>query len=441
MTENVLLMITFEQLKNKQEKVCVLGLGYVGLPLAVLLSKHFSVIGFDIDAKKIEELKSGVEKMGEVAPDELQSGDIVYSDDPTVLAQAKFIIIAVPTPVDDDNKPDLKILQKASEMVGKNISAGSILSFESTVYPGVTEEICGPIVEAASGLKCGVDFFLAYSPERVNPGDKTHTIENVVKVVSGQNAETLEVVKGVYGSITNVFPAVSIRVAEAAKVIENTQRDLNIALMNELAIVFNKMGISVYDVLAAAETKWNFLKFYPGLVGGHCIGVDPYYLTYKAEQVGHTAEVILAGRHTNDSMHTFVAEEIIKRAEQLGKNILEVSVVMLGITFKENVKDVRNSKAALLYAALKASGARVTVYDPLADSIHVKHEYDIDLETDKANLPKADILVVTVAHDEFKSLSVDELKQMGNSDMLVADIKHIFDREKIENAGMHYWSL
>lgn len=434
-------MVTLDQLRNKQEKVCVLGLGYVGLPLAVLLSKHFSVIGFDIDKNKIEELKNGIEKMGEVSPDQLHSGDIVYTSDPSCLKDTKFIIIAVPTPVDAQNQPDLTILKKASEMVGKNISTGTILSFESTVYPGVTEEICGPIVEAASGLKSGSDFALAYSPERVNPGDKTHTIENVVKVVSGQNSETLEVVKGVYGSVTTVFSATSIRVAEAAKVIENTQRDLNIALMNELAIVFNKMGISVYDVLAAAETKWNFLKFYPGLVGGHCIGVDPYYLTYKAQQVGHTAEVILAGRHTNDSMHSFIAEEILRFAQTASKNISEVTIVMLGITFKENVKDVRNSKAALLYEALRSSSASVFVYDPLPDALQVKHEYGIDLETNKTNLPKADILVVTVAHDEFKNLSPNDLKEMGKSDMLVADVKHIFQEQEIEKAGMKYWSL
>ncbi len=434
-------MVTLESLKNKSEKVCVLGLGYVGLPLAVLLSKHFSVLGFDIDSTKIDELKNGVEKMGEVVPSDLQSGTIEYISDPACLKQAKFIIVAVPTPVDEHNTPDLTILKKASEMVGKNIVAGTILSFESTVYPGVTEDICGPIIEKISGLKCGQDFFLAYSPERVNPGDKTHTIENVVKVVSGQNAETLEVVSGVYGSITTVYPAVSIRVAEAAKVIENTQRDLNIALMNELAVVFNKMGISVYDVLAAAETKWNFLKFYPGLVGGHCIGVDPYYLTYKAQEVGHTAEVILAGRHINDGMHKFIGEEIIKCAMNLGKNMKECTIVMLGITFKENVKDVRNSKAALLYNEFKSFGASPIVYDPLADASHVKHEYNIDLEIDKNKLPRADVLVVTVAHDEFKNMSVSDLKNLVGPEALVADVKHIYNKKAIEEFGMKYWSL
>ncbi len=435
-------MVTLDDLKNKKEKVCVLGLGYVGLPLAVLLSKHFSVIGFDIDAKKIDELKNGIENMGEVSPDELSRGDIEYTSDPTCLRHAKFIVIAVPTPVNPSNKPDLSILKKASEMVGKHIVEGTILSFESTVYPGVTEDICGPIIEQASGLHLGTDFFLAYSPERVNPGDKTHTIENVVKVVSGQNSQTLEVVKGVYGSITTVYPAVSIRVAEAAKVIENTQRDLNIALMNELAVIFNKMGISVYDVLAAAETKWNFLKFYPGLVGGHCIGVDPYYLTYKAEQVGHKAEVILAGRHTNDSMHTFIAEEIGQFAStHIQKNISECNIVMLGITFKENVKDVRNSKAALLYEEIKHTGAKISVYDPLADAEMVKHEYGIEIETDKTKLPAADVLVVTVAHDEFKKLSVSEIQSMVNLQALVADVKHIYNKTDIENANLHYWSL
>ncbi len=434
-------MINFSDLQSKKEKVCVLGLGYVGLPLAVLLSKHFSVIGFDIDARKIDELNSGIENMREVDPSELKSGDIVYTSDPESLKSAKFIIIAVPTPVDEHNTPDLTIIRKASEMVGKYITTGTILSFESTVYPGVTEDICGPIIEKVSGLKCGQDFFLAYSPERVNPGDKQHTIENVVKVVSGQTPETLEVVKGVYGSITTVYPAVSIRVAEAAKVIENTQRDLNIALMNELAVVFNKMGISVYDVLAAAETKWNFLKFYPGLVGGHCIGVDPYYLTYKAQELDHTAEVILAGRHINDGMHKFIAEEIVKNILKSGKDIQKCNFVMLGITFKENVKDVRNSKAALLYDAFKSFGASPIVYDPLADAEMVKHEYGIEIETDKTKLPAADVLVVTVAHDEFKKLSVSEIQSMVNSDALVADVKHIYNKADIENAQLHYWSL
>ncbi len=434
-------MINFSDLQSKKEKVCVLGLGYVGLPLAVLLSKHFSVIGFDIDAQKIDELNSGIENMREVDPSELKSGDIVYTSDPESLKSAKFIIIAVPTPVDEHNTPDLTIIRKASEMVGKYITAGTILSFESTVYPGVTEDICGPIIEKVSGLKCGQDFFLAYSPERVNPGDKQHTIENVVKVVSGQTPETLEVVKGVYGAVTTVYPAVSIRVAEAAKVIENTQRDLNIALMNELAVVFNKMGISVYDVLAAAETKWNFLKFYPGLVGGHCIGVDPYYLTYKAQELGHTAEVILAGRHINDGMHKFIAEEIVKNILKSGKDIQKCNFVMLGITFKENVKDVRNSKAALLYDAFKSFGASPIVYDPLADAEMVKHEYGIEIETDKTKLPAADVLVVTVAHDEFKKLSVSEIQSMVNSQALVADVKHIYNKADIENAQLHYWSL
>ncbi len=434
-------MINFSELQSKQEKVCVLGLGYVGLPLAVLLSKHFSVIGFDIDAKKIDELNSGIENMREVDPSELKSGDIVYTSDPSSLATAKFVIIAVPTPVDEHNTPDLTIIRKASEMVGKYITAGTILSFESTVYPGVTEDICGPIIEKVSGLKCGQDFFLAYSPERVNPGDKQHTIENVVKVVSGQTPETLEVVKGVYGAVTTVYPAVSIRVAEAAKVIENTQRDLNIALMNELAVVFNKMGISVYDVLSAAETKWNFLKFYPGLVGGHCIGVDPYYLTYKAQELGHTAEVILAGRHINDGMHKFIAEEIVKNILQSGKDIQKCNFVMLGITFKENVKDVRNSKAALLYEAFKSFGANPIVYDPLADAEMVKHEYGIEIETDKTKLSKADVLVVTVAHDEFKNLSLANLQSMVNAQALVADVKHIYNKIDIEKLGLKYWSL
>ncbi len=433
-------MVDFESLESKEKKVCVVGLGYVGLPLAVLFSKHFSVIGLDINAKKIQELKNGIESMNEVDLATLNSGDIAYTSDPSQIQNAHFIIVAVPTPVDERNQPDLLLVTKATEMIAQHLQKGSVVVYESTVYPGVTEEICLPILEQKSGLKAGKDFWLGYSPERVNPGDKLHTIDKVVKVVSGLDEPSLNLVAQVYGKLTTVFRASSIRVAEAAKVIENTQRDLNIALMNELAILFHKMGFSVYDVLDAAKTKWNFLPFEPGLVGGHCIGVDPYYLTYKAQTVGYHPEVILAGRHINDSMHTFMAQEIVKELNVLGKNPREVRCGILGITFKENVGDVRNSKVALLYKELTDFGIECFVHDPIARPEDVLHEYGITL-TKKENLPKADVLVVAVGHTEFRNVSAEDLKLMLNSGGLVVDIKHIYTKEKIEQAGLHYWCL
>ncbi len=434
-------MVNLAQLQSKQEKICVVGLGYVGLPLAVLLSKHFSVIGFDIHKEKIEELQQGIERMHEVDPATLNSGSIEYVSTPEKIREAKYIIVAVPTPVDENNIPDLTLVRKATEMVGKHLSSASIVVYESTVYPGVTEEICVPILEQMSGLQYGTEFGVGYSPERVNPGDKEHTIDRVTKVVSGMNAEVLAVVAGVYGAIAPIFSASSIRVAEAAKVIENTQRDLNIALMNELAVLFYKMDMSIYDVLSAAKTKWNFLPFEPGLVGGHCIGVDPYYLTYKAQAVGYEPEVILSGRRINDSMHKFVAEEMIKKLTQDGRNLAQSTVVMLGITFKENVPDVRNSKTALLYQELKESGVNPIVCDPLPRAEDIQHEYGIQL-TSLLHLPKADVLVVAVAHDEFRALTVSDLKKMTKGDgSVIVDVKHIYNKQEVLDAGLLYWSL
>lgn len=433
-------MITFEQIQSKQEKICVVGLGYVGLPLAVLLSKHFSVIGLDINKKKIDELNSGVESMREVDPSQLKGGDIEYTADPAAVSRAKFIIIAVPTPVDEFNQPDLFLVRKATEMVGQHLQEGSVVVYESTVYPGVTDEVCIPILEKTTNLKAGQGFWVGYSPERVNPGDKLHTIDKVVKVVSGMDAASLEVIAGVYGTVTTVHRASSIRVAEAAKVIENTQRDLNIALMNELAILFHKMGFSVYDVLAAAKTKWNFLPFEPGLVGGHCIGVDPYYLTYKAQEVGYNPEVILAGRHINDSMHAYIAQEVIKEVVKSGKEMNKLKFVLFGITFKENVGDVRNSKVALLYKELKSFGIDCVVYDGVARAEDVKHEYGIEV-VEKASLPKADVLIVAVPHDEFKRMSPTEIQSQLNPGGMLVDVKHIYKKEEIENLGIKYWSL
>ncbi len=434
-------MINFKDLQSKKEKVCIVGLGYVGLPLAVLFSKHFDVIGFDINSLRINDLKDGTDKTGEVNDKDLTVSHIHYTDDQTEISNSKFIIVSVPTPIDENKIPDLSILKKATEMVGKNLTKDSVVVYESTVYPGVTEDICLPVLENQSGLQAGIDFKIGYSPERVNPGDKEHTIDKIIKVVAGMDEDSVNLMSEVYGTITNTFKASSIKVAEAAKAIENTQRDINIALMNELAILFNKMDISVYDVLDAANTKWNFLPFKPGLVGGHCIGVDPYYLTYKAREVGHNPEVILAGRGINDSFHKFVAHQIIKKMVGMGKDMQKSNIVILGITFKENIPDVRNSKVAEMYNELKNFGIIPVVCDPYADQEEVKREYGIEL-TKKEDLPKADTLIVAVAHDEFRSLTFDQLKDMMNHDnLLLVDIKKLYTKNEIENIDINYWTL
>ncbi len=432
-------MVSIESLKNKQEKICVVGLGYVGLPLAVELAKHFFVLGFDIKKDRIEELKSGFDRTKEVEKEKLLSSSLRYTFEPQDIKDCKFIIVAVPTPVDANNLPDLFLIEKATEMVGKNLAKDSIVAYESTVYPGVTEDICLPILEKESGLKFGDDFKLAYSPERINPGDKEHTINRVVKIVSASDEAALEVVAGVYSSITQVFKAKSIKVAEAAKVIENTQRDVNIALMNELAVIFSKLDISTYDVLEAAGTKWNFLKFTPGLVGGHCIGVDPYYLTYKAQQIGYDSKVILSGRQINDSMAKFVVDEVERKLNKENKTLNSLQVSLFGITFKENVPDSRNSKAVDILKELKNRGAQVQVYDPLAYEDEVQHEYNLKLSK-KEDLGLADILFVVVAHDNFK----DDLKDINNflkPGGLVVDIKNILNKGEIISQGFNYWTL
>lgn len=436
-------MVNFEDLANKKEKICVVGLGYVGLPLAVLLSKKFAVIGHDANAEKIKELKNGLDRTGEVGTEGVKEARIDFTDDPSEIKKAKFIILAIPTPVDEHNDPDLEPLKRATATVGKNLAAGSIVVYESTVYPGVTEEICLPILEKESGLKCGQDFKIGYSPERVNPGDKEHAIDRIVKVVSAMDAESLNVVDKVYGSITNggTFRAASIKVAEAAKAIENTQRDLNVALMNELAIIFQRLGISIYDVLDAAGTKWNFLKFTPGLVGGHCIGVDPYYLTYLAESLGHHPEVILAGRRINDSMGRFVARQIIKEMSKMDKVISAARVAILGITFKENIPDTRNSKVVDLYKEMAAFGLQPLVYDPRADKKEVEKEYGIKL-CDWSDLKNLDLIVLAVPHKEFKEKSAQDFRALMNSDrLLFADVKKVFEKGDFAKLGVNYWSL
>lgn len=433
-------MVTLQELQSKKERVAVVGLGYVGLPLAVSLAKHFNVVGFDINERRVAELASGKDHTREVTSEALQSVTIAYTADQTELTKCKFIIVAVPTPVADDNSPDLTLVEKATALVGKNLSAGSIIAYESTVYPGVTEDVCIPILARESGLAAHTDFKVAYSPERINPGDKLHTIDKVTKVVSSEDDESLEVVAGVYGAITKIFKASSIKVAEAAKVIENTQRDVNIALMNELALVFDKLNISTYDVLAAAGTKWNFLPFKPGLVGGHCIGVDPYYLTYRAQQLGYKPEVILSGRRINDAMGEWIADQLVAQLKKEGKPVQGATALVCGITFKENIPDVRNSKVALMVAALKKHGLNVQVIDAEADPAEVVHEYGITLTPEEALKP-SDVIVMAVAHTSYANRSAAQWRHVAKPGALFADVKGLFTKKDIEDAGLAYWTL
>ena len=376
-------MITCEELVVKKESLALVGLGYVGMPIAVAFSKKVNVIGFDLNAKKIELYKKGVDPTKEVGDEAIAQCAVDFTCDPTKLKEAKFIIVAVPTPVNDDHTPDLTPVEGASRLVGQNLTKGSIIVFESTVYPGVTEDICVPILEQESGLKCGVDFKVGYSPERINPGDKVHRLETITKIVSGMDEETLDTVAKVYELVVDagVYRAESIKVAEAAKVIENSQRDINIAFMNELSIIFNKMGIDTKAVLAAAGTKWNFLKFFPGLVGGHCIGVDPYYLTYKAEQLGYHSQIILAGRRINDDMGKYVAESLVKNLIKANVAVKNAKVAIMGFTFKENCPDTRNTKIIDVYNELKEYGIEPMVVDPVADSDEAKALYNIEFNT------------------------------------------------------------
>ena len=424
-------------------KVSVIGLGYVGLPVAVAFGRHAPVIGFDINVLRLEELTAGYDRTGEVTATDLAAADVTYTNDYEVLAQADFHIVAVPTPVDDAHQPDLTPVEKASESVARALKRGDIVVYESTVYPGVTEEICVPILERLSGLRCGEDFTVGYSPERINPGDKEHTFTKIRKVVSGQDAATLEVVAAVYGAVVEagVFKASSIKVAEAAKVIENTQRDLNIALMNELALLFEKMGIDTLDVLQAAGTKWNFLPFKPGLVGGHCIGVDPYYLTYKAEQLGYSPQVILAGRRINDGMGRFIAQRTIKEMIHAGVNILGSQVTVLGLTFKENCPDLRNSRVIDVIQELREFGIEVQVCDPQADVAEALEEYGISL-VPFVELKPADAVIVTVAHQQFTSLSIADYQSLlRSSPPVLIDVKGMVNRDAALMAGMRFWRL
>lgn len=426
----------------KKRLISVVGLGYVGLPVAVAFGNIARTIGFDINQVRLDELRTGHDRTSEVDSAELAQSDIVFSSDIKVLAEADFHIVAVPTPVDDAHKPDLTPLEKSSETVGRALKRGDIVVYESTVYPGVTEEICVPILERASGLKCGTDFFVGYSPERINPGDKQHTFTKIMKVVSGQDAATLDIIAEVYASVVTagVYKAATIRVAEAAKVIENTQRDLNIALMNELAIIFGRMGIDTLDVLKAAGTKWNFLNFKPGLVGGHCIGVDPYYLTYKAEILGYIPQVILAGRRINDGMAAYVGQQTIKQMIHAGHHIAGSTVTVLGLTFKENCPDLRNSKVIDVIRELQEFGVRVQVCDPQADPIEALHEYGITLIPLAQLLPAA-ALVCAVAHEQFARMQPADLLALLGEQPVVVDVKGVCDPMAITALGARFWRL
>jgi UDP-N-acetyl-D-glucosamine/UDP-N-acetyl-D-galactosamine dehydrogenase len=428
----------YQDLLDKKQKLAVIGLGYVGLPIALEFARKIKVIGFDINAKRVEMMRNGIDPSQELEKEAFEGCDIEFTNDLEVLKQASFFIVAVPTPVDEHNVPDLIPVQRASETIGKVVKKGDYVVFESTVYPGCTEEDCLPIIEKLSGLKNVTDFKLGYSPERINPGDKEHTLAKIVKVVSGCDAESLEVIAKVYELVVTagVHRASSIKVAEAAKIIENTQRDLNIALMNELSIIFDKMDINTYEVLEAAGTKWNFLKFQPGLVGGHCIGVDPYYLTYKSKELGYDSQVILAGRVINDGMAGYVAKKILQHIINNNGNVKNAKVLVMGATFKENVSDIRNSKVADVVKELKSFSLNVQVADPHAESDEVKHEYGFELVDSIGK--DYDAVIITVPHTAYKNLDDAYFAGITKPDAIVADLKGIY-RGRIQSRK--YWSL
>lgn len=437
-------MNLFEKLVRHEEKIAVVGLGYVGLPLAVELAKTYDVIGFDINREKLDTYISGIDVTDEVGDEAIQETTLTFTDDPAMLQQSKFIIVSVPTPINIDKTPNLTPIIKASETIGKNLTKGSIVVYESTVYPGTTEEVCLPILEEQSGLFLGEDFKIGYSPERINPGDKVNTLTKIVKVVSGSDDEALREISALYGSIieAGIHEAETIKVAEAAKVIENSQRDINIAFMNELSMVFNKMDINTKAVLDAASTKWNFLNFTPGLVGGHCIGVDPYYFTYKAEQLGYHSQIILAGRKINDNMGKHVANNIIKTMIRAKLNINDARIGIFGLTFKENVADVRNTRVIDIIEELNDYGVDVIVHDPYADPEEVQREFDIVLADDN-ELSDLDCIVYSVPHQAYTMrYTLNSLKKLYRGDThILIDIKSVFNQRECEAAGFHYWSL
>lgn len=433
-----------EDFISGKRKIAVVGLGYVGLPLCVGFGRVFKgVIGFDISESRINDLKTGIDRTFEVSSEEIKKASVEFTNNPQALKNAAIIIIAVPTPINSHNIPDLRPLESASQIVGSNMSKGTIVVYESTVYPGVTEDICGPILEKYSGMKAGVDFKLGYSPERINPGDKIHTLENIVKVVAGQDDETTGLLGEVYSKVVNagIYKAPNIKTAEAAKVIENIQRDLNIALINELSIIFHKLGLDTREVLEAAKTKWNFLPFEPGLVGGHCIGVDPYYLTFKAQEVGYHPEVILAGRRINDYMGKYIAEQTIKELIKSHVVVKGSKVLLMGFTFKENVKDVRNTRVIDIYNELKEYGISPFVYDPEADREVVRLEYGIDIIESPDSCSPYDGIIVTVKHDEFKEFSIEYLRSLCGSSPVFVDVKGFFNGDALNAFNFRYWRL
>jgi len=439
-------MNLYEKIIKKEEKISVVGLGYVGMPIAVAFARKVDVIGFDFNKKKIELYKSGIDPTNEVGDNEIKKTTVEFTSEEVKLRKAKFHIIAVPTPINSDKTPNLTPVEEASKIVGRNLTKGSIVVYESTVYPGVTEDICVPILEKESGLKCGTDFKIGYSPERINPGDKVHRLENIIKIVSGMDDESREEIAKVYELVieVGVHRAGSIKVAEAAKVVENSQRDINIAFMNELAMVFDRMGIDTREVVEAMNTKWNALGFTPGLVGGHCIGVDPYYFVYEAEKLGYHSQIILAGRKINDGMGEFIADAIIKKLILANKVVKQSKVVILGITFKENCPDTRNSKVEDIIKRLKEYGIEPVVVDSQANKEDAKNEYNIDL-IELKNVKDADCLVFAVAHNEFLNLSGDKINSLfrskENKDNIIIDVKSILDKTEMEKRGYSYWRL
>lgn len=433
----------YERIVNHEEKLSLIGLGYVGMPIAVAFARKVDVIGFDLNTAKIELYKNGIDPTREVGDEVIKETTVEFTADENKLREAKFHIVAVPTPVNADHTPDLAPIEGASRILGRNLTKGSVIVFESTVYPGVTEEVCVPILEKESGLTCGVDFKIGYSPERINPGDKVHRLETITKIVSGMDEETLDIVAKVYEIVVEVgvHRAESIKVAEAAKVIENSQRDINIAFMNELSIIFNKMGIDTQAVLRAAGTKWNFLKYFPGLVGGHCIGVDPYYLTYKAEMLGYHSQIILAGRRINDDMGKYVAENIVKNLIAADKPVKNANVAILGFTFKENCPDTRNTKVIDIVNELKEYGITPIIADPEADADEAERLYGIRF-VKMSEIKDMDAVVLAVAHEAFKGLQMSDMDALFvDGEKVVVDVKGLLNRKEYEEAGYSYWRL
>lgn len=439
-------MNLYDAVIRKEEKIAVIGLGYVGMPIAVAFAKKVDVIGFDLNKKKIELYKSGIDPTNEIGNAAISETKVEFTSDEEKLKEAKFHIVSVPTPINSDKTPDLSPVEGASSIIGRNLSRGSIVVYESTVYPGVTEDVCIPILERESGLKCGVDFKVGYSPERINPGDKVHTLEKIIKVVSGIDLESLEEISKIYELVieAGVYKASSIKVAEAAKVVENSQRDINIAFMNELAMVFDRMNIDTNEVVEAMNTKWNALKFYPGLVGGHCIGVDPYYFIYEAEKLGYHSQIVLSGRKINDGMGKFVADATIKKLIMANKVVKKSKVVILGLTFKENTPDTRNSKVVDIITNLRSYGINPLVIDPVADRKEAKNEYGIEL-TELVDLKNADCVILAVAHDKFKEMTLEQIDALygdyKNEEKVFIDIKSIFKSSELDNVGYSYWQL